>query len=125
MSWGAQNRSKDAKTPSASRGMSGKKKLELCGIQPHGGSPLHTPHGRPCYAKLLRRHFSPACKGPTSRSTKTRDLVFEALTEVTAGGSSYPISWWDGANRQAAPGRPHGGGRILLTCTFLRLRGRA
>jgi hypothetical protein len=33
MSWGAQNRSKDAKTPSASRGMSEKPKLELCGIQ--------------------------------------------------------------------------------------------
>jgi hypothetical protein len=31
-----------------------------------------------------------------------------------------------GANRQAAPGRPHaGGGRILPTCTFSRLRGRA
>jgi hypothetical protein len=35
MSWGAQNRSKDAKTPSASRGMSEKTKLELCGIQPY------------------------------------------------------------------------------------------
>jgi hypothetical protein len=42
--------------------------------------------------------------GPTPRSTKIRDLVFEALTEVTAGGSSVPISWWDGDNRQAAPG---------------------
>jgi hypothetical protein len=54
-----------------------------------------------------------------------RDLVFGALTEVTAGGSSAPISWWDGANHQAAPGRPHGGGSILSTCTFLRLGGRA
>jgi hypothetical protein len=50
--------------------------------------------------------------GPTPQSTKIRDLVFGALTEVTAGGSSAPISWWDGANRQVAPGRPHGGGRI-------------
>ena len=50
--------------------------------------------------------------------------MFGVLTEVTAGGSSAPIGWWDGANRQVAPGRPHGGGRILTTCTFLRLRGR-
>jgi hypothetical protein len=56
--------------------------------------------------------------------SKHQDLVFGALTEVTAGGSSAPITWWGGANRQAAPGRPHGGGRILLTCTFLRLGGR-
>jgi hypothetical protein len=35
MSWGAQNRSKDAKTPSASRGMSENPNLELCGIQPY------------------------------------------------------------------------------------------
>jgi hypothetical protein len=47
-----------------------------------------------------------------------------AAAEVTAGGPSAPISWWDGVNRQVAPGRPHGGGRILTTCTFLRLRGR-
>jgi hypothetical protein len=51
--------------------------------------------------------------------------VFGALTEVTVGGSSAPIGWWDGVNRQVAPGRPHGGGRILTTCTFLRLGGRA
>ena len=56
---------------------------------------------------------------------QNQDLVFGALTEVTAGGLSAPISWWDGANRQVAPRRPHGGGRILSTCTFLRLRGRA
>jgi hypothetical protein len=35
MSWGAQNRSKDAKTPSASRGRSRKPKPALCGIQPY------------------------------------------------------------------------------------------
>jgi hypothetical protein len=35
MSWGAQNRSKDAKTPSVGRAMSRKPKLELCGIQPY------------------------------------------------------------------------------------------
>jgi hypothetical protein len=33
MSWGAQNRSKDAKTPSAGRAMSRNPKPELCGIQ--------------------------------------------------------------------------------------------
>jgi hypothetical protein len=35
MSWGAQNRSKDANTPSAAGGRSRKPKLELCGIQPY------------------------------------------------------------------------------------------
>jgi hypothetical protein len=35
MSWGAQNRSKDAKTPSAGRVMSRKPKPALCGIQPY------------------------------------------------------------------------------------------
>jgi hypothetical protein len=35
MSWGAQNRSKDAKTLSVGRAMSRKPKLELCGIQPY------------------------------------------------------------------------------------------
>jgi hypothetical protein len=40
--------------------------------------------------------------------------VFGALIEVTAGGSSAPISWWDGANRQqVAPRRPHGSSGIL------------
>jgi hypothetical protein len=33
MSWGAENRSKDAKTPSAARAMSRNPKLALCGIQ--------------------------------------------------------------------------------------------
>jgi hypothetical protein len=36
MSWGAQNRSKDAKTPSVAGVRSRKPKLELCGIQPYG-----------------------------------------------------------------------------------------
>jgi hypothetical protein len=67
--------------------------------------------------------------GSTPRSTEIRGLVSGRGAPyrgdcVTADGSSAPISWWDGDNRQAAPGRPHGGGRILLTCTFLRLRGR-
>jgi hypothetical protein len=35
MNWGAQNRSKDAKTPSGSRGRSRNPKLALCGIQPY------------------------------------------------------------------------------------------
>jgi hypothetical protein len=35
VSWGAQNRSKDAKTPSAGPAMSEKPKLALCGIQPY------------------------------------------------------------------------------------------
>jgi hypothetical protein len=43
MSWGAQNRSKDAKTPSAGRAMSRKSKLELCGIQPY-----HTKRTKKC-----------------------------------------------------------------------------
>jgi hypothetical protein len=51
--------------------------------------------------------------GASRRGLKNQDLVFGALTEVgTAGGSSAPIGWWDRANRQVAPGRPHGGGRI-------------
>jgi hypothetical protein len=58
------------------------------------------------------------------KSGTSCSCCFGALTEVTAGGSSAPIGWWDGANRQAAPRRPHGGGRILTTCTFLRLGGR-
>jgi hypothetical protein len=33
MSWGAQNRPEDAKTPSVGRGMSRNPKPELCGIQ--------------------------------------------------------------------------------------------
>jgi hypothetical protein len=35
MSWGAQNRSEDAKTPTFAPAMSRKPKLALCGIQPH------------------------------------------------------------------------------------------
>ena len=35
MSWGAQNRSKDAKTPTFGLAMSRKPKLALCGIQPY------------------------------------------------------------------------------------------
>ena len=37
MSWGAQNRSEDAKTPSASRGMSKKTELGCCPVQPYIG----------------------------------------------------------------------------------------
>jgi hypothetical protein len=35
MSWGAQNRSKDAKTPSGSRGRSEKPELDLWPVQPY------------------------------------------------------------------------------------------
>jgi hypothetical protein len=35
MSWGAQNRSKDAKTPSAGRAMSKKPELGCCPVQPY------------------------------------------------------------------------------------------
>jgi hypothetical protein len=35
MSWGAQNRSKDAKNPSAGRGMSEKPELDRCPVQPY------------------------------------------------------------------------------------------
>jgi hypothetical protein len=35
MSWGAQNRSKDAKTPTAGRGMSDKPELDRCPVQPY------------------------------------------------------------------------------------------
>jgi hypothetical protein len=35
MSWGGQNRSKDAKTPSAGRGMSEKPELDLRPVQPY------------------------------------------------------------------------------------------
>jgi hypothetical protein len=64
--------------------------------------------------------------GPPRREQKSaRDLVLGALTEVTAGGSSAPTSWWDGTNRQVAPRRPRGGGRILFTCTCLFAVGRS
>jgi hypothetical protein len=39
MSWGAQSRSKDAKTPSAARALSRNPKLALCGIQPYQLTP--------------------------------------------------------------------------------------
>jgi hypothetical protein len=35
MSWGAQNRSKDAKTPSSSRGRSDKPEPDRCPVQPY------------------------------------------------------------------------------------------
>jgi hypothetical protein len=35
MSWGAQSRSEDAKTPSTPRGRSEKPELDLCPVQPH------------------------------------------------------------------------------------------
>ena len=35
MSWGAQNRFKDAKTPSVGRGMSEKPELDRCPVQPY------------------------------------------------------------------------------------------
>jgi hypothetical protein len=40
MSWGAQNRSKDAKTPSGSRGRSDKPELDRCPVQPYA-YPVH------------------------------------------------------------------------------------
>ena len=41
--------------------------------------------------------------GPPRRGQKSGISWSGALTEVTAGGSGAPISWWDEANRQAAP----------------------
>jgi hypothetical protein len=40
MSWGAQNRSKDAKTPSVAGGRSDKPELDRCPIQPYTASGL-------------------------------------------------------------------------------------
>jgi hypothetical protein len=48
MSWGAQNRSKDAKTPNVARALSEKPQLELCGIQPYSASRLPGVRGRAC-----------------------------------------------------------------------------
>ena len=45
MSWGAQSRSEDAKTPSASRGMSQKPEPDCCPIQPYT-KPSTTPPAR-------------------------------------------------------------------------------
>jgi hypothetical protein len=58
MSWGAQNRSKDAKTPSGPRAMSRKPKLALCGIQRYLLTSLlfsRSHPRRPLY------HYNPLC----------------------------------------------------------------
>jgi hypothetical protein len=47
MSWGAQNRFKDAKTPSGSRGRSKNPELGCCPIQPYLG-PVLVPPDRGC-----------------------------------------------------------------------------
>ena len=46
MSWRAQNRSKDAKTPSAGRGMSQKPELDCCPVQPYHPYAVSTPIAR-------------------------------------------------------------------------------
>ena len=43
MSWGAQSRSKDAKTPSVGLAMSRKPKPALCGIQPYAYGEIAPP----------------------------------------------------------------------------------
>jgi hypothetical protein len=45
MSWGAQNRSKDAKTPSAGRGMSDKPEPGLWPVQPYTATCMDDPSG--------------------------------------------------------------------------------
>jgi hypothetical protein len=79
--------------------------------------------GRPGLEDLAQNGAHPRAHPAVDKNQGPR--VRGAYRGVTAGGSSAPISWQDGANRQVAPRRPHGGGRILSTCTFLRLRGRA
>jgi hypothetical protein len=44
MSWGAQNRSKDAKTPSTPRDRSEKPEPGLWPVQPYQGGPAFVPH---------------------------------------------------------------------------------
>jgi hypothetical protein len=55
MSWGAQNRSKDAKTPSAGLAMSQKPELDCCPVQPY------SPHSRSC-GRLITCELSSLCQ---------------------------------------------------------------
>jgi hypothetical protein len=56
MSWGAQNRSEDAKTPSAAGVRSRNPKLELCGIRPYMASANITSSLKWSIAHALRRY---------------------------------------------------------------------
>jgi hypothetical protein len=68
MSWGAQNRSKDAKTPSVAGGRSKKPELGCCPIQPYYNN-THTPQQHTYYHTFLldapQRSVSPSSELPS------------------------------------------------------------
>jgi hypothetical protein len=87
MSWGAQNRSKDAKTPSAALGMSEKPKLELCGIQPYTNiylkvyTPISRGHSRPSAAVRLYTVCDLWCS-LLHRSTQLATVLYHRQTSA-------------------------------------------
>jgi hypothetical protein len=89
---------------------------------PAGALPIGTPPGTPTrtQASLDPSPFRGdlTLNGAHPRAhpavSKNQDLVFGALAEVTAGGSSAPTSWWGGANRRFAENQRPGGRAALM-----------
>jgi hypothetical protein len=78
MSWGAQNRSEDAKTPSGSRGRSEKPELDRCPIQPYMTTVDSKSVGRFDHKLAVQRVFpSEQLKSqlPQAKKLATRQLV--------------------------------------------------
>jgi hypothetical protein len=85
MSWGAQNRSKDAKTPSVARALSRKPKLALCGIQPFLDQVV--PKGR-CRRQNYTSEYEVIDKTELKYETQRQSTVGDAETRAAKSAHS-------------------------------------
>jgi hypothetical protein len=83
MSWRAQNRSKDAKTPSVARAMSRNPKLALCGIQPY-------PYGK-WQEQLITKHQGQKKARATAKSKACRFAFAEFGIGTVAVGTGVRV----------------------------------
>jgi hypothetical protein len=108
MSWGAQSRSEDAKTPSASRGLAEKSKPELCGIQRyaksdclHGSETIRSvrynerytqPHP-PCMGTPPPTHTHTHTPHPPTTTTPPPSAALASRRSLACGFWSVATSW--------------------------------
>jgi hypothetical protein len=108
MSWGAQNRSKDAKTPSGSRGRSENPEPGLWPVQPYGGTEAPRVNRLARIAKAManaRIHGGPAPQNHWSRHVRQLCMcVFYSIAAVAGGNACscrtlrYALEWALGAH---------------------------
>jgi hypothetical protein len=93
MSWGAQNRSEDAKTPSGSRGRSQKPEPDCCPIQPYRrAAPVDLSQRRAGYRVVFTHH--PILGNTVHGEPKKIIFIFEKSAVAFLAGLPMGFSWY-------------------------------